>query len=335
MSRALTIGLIAVAALVIGCSSGSDSGDDSEQAAAAPADATTATATASRAATPPTPAPPTSQPATATATIAVPSLPPPPGRRIVNTGGDGVALRDRCSDDSRVPGAAGRGFRDGDSVREISRGEGECAGWTLARSGDGRESWVRLRYLSALDTSGWSGDITTATWGTILGELGADERACVEAELTPSELEVAASHPLLDTGETPWAAAIGDCMTVERIAEITQAITLTEFTEFGVDPAVDAACYRPFIDEQATRDRGEFFMDDASAESRDLLLEALVLCSGEAIATRMVRDSGLDPASHPTAIECARGQLKRFFELADEDPDEAFLLIGHCLSGGE
>ena len=63
---------------------------------------------------------------------------------IANTGGTGVALRNRCEDAAR---AGGTGFRDGTEARVMTVGADQCGGWTLVDAG-GTTSWVRNEYLS-------------------------------------------------------------------------------------------------------------------------------------------------------------------------------------------
>ena len=67
---------------------------------------------------------------------------------IVATDGDGVAVRDAC-DDARRTSAPGRGLAEGTRVELLARGDGGCTEWMLIQAPDGRESWVRARYLAA------------------------------------------------------------------------------------------------------------------------------------------------------------------------------------------
>ena len=66
---------------------------------------------------------------------------------IAGTDGDGVSVRDACDDERRIS-APGEGIPEGTTVQLISAGEGSCAEWMLIEAPDGRESWVRTRYLA-------------------------------------------------------------------------------------------------------------------------------------------------------------------------------------------
>ena len=58
-------------------------------------------------------------------------------------------MRDACDDGARVS-APGQGIPEETVVTLIAAGEGDCAEWMHVRASDGRESWVRSRYLDAL-----------------------------------------------------------------------------------------------------------------------------------------------------------------------------------------
>ena len=331
MRGPLIIAILAIAAILSGCDSGSNDGEEAQQLEPSPT-AAAPTAVAATSTATPAAATPAARILAPAATAAAPLK-----RRehhIVNTGGDGVALRDGCSDESRALDGAGRGFREGDNVTELRRGAGECAGWSLVESGDARESWVRLRYLSSSDTASWPGDVAAATWGTILEELEADERACVEAELTADEIATAREHALLDPSDARWVGIIGDCMTAARAGQIAQALNLEMLRALGIAQTESASCYRPFLDEQGAYDRGSLFMEDPPAAAFGIALEAIATCSGAALSALFVREAGLDPDEHPSATACVQQHLKRFFELIQENPDEAAAAVGYCILGG-
>ena len=71
--------------------------------------------------------------------------PPPEAWTIGNTGGNGVALRNDCTDDARVS-EQGEGWRDATRVEQIEVGDGRCEGWLHVEK-DGQTSWVREAYL--------------------------------------------------------------------------------------------------------------------------------------------------------------------------------------------
>jgi hypothetical protein len=62
---------------------------------------------------------------------------------IGGTEGVGVAVRNACSDDARVPGAA---IPEGAQVRIVEAGGGNCSGWQLVEWEQHR-SWVRDQYV--------------------------------------------------------------------------------------------------------------------------------------------------------------------------------------------
>ena len=330
--------LILAATIALATACGSEDPDQSETA--------TPTATASGAALTHTPnvtrskadasatPSPTPSPAPAATQPRQPDAEAP--RRIVNTGGDGVAIRDNCADESRTQGSAGRGFRDGNEVRAVLSGTADCAGWLFVAGDDGRESWVRLRYLSAVDTTGWAGDVATATWEVLFENLSADERSCVEAALTRAELEAAARLPLQGPDDdVPWVPRFAGCITDELFARVTQSATLAVVAELGQDPIVTASCYRPFIDEIAAGDHSRLFGDDPDPSADLILLEARALCSGEALAKQMLAGAGIDPATHPAVVTCIRNDIKILLEasMSEEAGASAIALLTRCLQG--
>lgn len=104
-------------------------------------------------ATTPTPTEMPTLPPTPTSTPEPTPSPTPENRLtivyVAHTDGDGVSLRDACSDDARVPGA----WAEGTAVRVIDVGSDECAGWTYV-AGPGEGSWVRDDYLSETAPAG-------------------------------------------------------------------------------------------------------------------------------------------------------------------------------------
>ena len=328
--------LAAMIALATAC--GSEDPDQSETA--------TPAATASSAALTPTPTgtrsnagaiatpSPTASPAPAATQPRQPAA--EATRRIVNTSGDGVALRDNCADESRVQGSTGRGFRDGDEVRAVRGGTADCAGWLFVVNDDGRESWVRLRYLSAVDTTGWTGNIATATWGVLFEDLSADERTCVEKALTRAEIEAAARLPLQGPDDDePWVPRFVGCVTNERFARVTQSATMAVISELGDDPAVTASCYRPFIDELAAGDHSKLFGVAPDQSGDSLLIEARALCSGEALAKQMLAGAGLDPSAHRDEVACIQNDIRIFLAapMSKEASAKAVALLTICLQG--
>ena len=92
---------------------------------------------------------PTRTPTPVAAATTPPTATPEPNFKIANTDGDGVAVRDACDDGARVS-APGEGIPEETVVELIAAGGGDCAEWMHVRAPDGRESWVRSRYLDAL-----------------------------------------------------------------------------------------------------------------------------------------------------------------------------------------
>ena len=98
----------------------------------------------------------TATPAVATAT------PEPTLLKIAGTDGEGVSVRDAC-DDARRISAPGKGIAEGTTVQLIEPGEGDCADWMLVQVPDGRESWVRSRYLAVSPQAPSASRAPTAT----------------------------------------------------------------------------------------------------------------------------------------------------------------------------
>jgi len=76
----------------------------------------------------------TAPPATAVPTPAVTATPAGQARRVVNTDGQGVALRATAGGD-RLPG---KGYDEGATVQALE----QDGAWTRIRGADGREGWV-------------------------------------------------------------------------------------------------------------------------------------------------------------------------------------------------
>lgn len=66
--------------------------------------------------------------------------------RIVATDGRGVRVRTACDDGATASGAVSEGAM----LRVVATGRGNCAGWSLAETSAGRETWVNDRYLTAV-----------------------------------------------------------------------------------------------------------------------------------------------------------------------------------------
>ena len=66
--------------------------------------------------------------------------------RIVATDSRGVRIRTACDDGATTDGAVSEGAM----LRVVATGRGDCAGWSLAETSTGRETWVNDRYLTAV-----------------------------------------------------------------------------------------------------------------------------------------------------------------------------------------
>ena len=117
----------------------------------------------------PTPTPTAAETAAGTATlqetptpVVATATPEPTLLTIAGTDGEGVSVRDAC-DDARRISAPGRGIAEGTTVQLIESGEGDCADWMLVQVPDGRESWVRSRYLAASPQAPSASRTATAT----------------------------------------------------------------------------------------------------------------------------------------------------------------------------
>ena len=157
----------------------------------------------------------------------------------MHTAGDGIAVRDDCRDDAvSVPGD---GIAEGAAVHVTGRDDA-CPGWARAAAPDGRETWVRLRYLSAPDTL--PAVAPGATWRDVRALLDDDGRACVDTELTEHGAPAAALDvPVLDTDGLPpspsWAFALASCIDTPTATAI---LTTDARAGFRPDQSAAAAC---------------------------------------------------------------------------------------------
>ena len=108
---------------------------------------------------------------------------------VADTDGDGVSVRDAC-DDARRSSAPGDGIPEGTAVLLIARGAGPCIEWMLVQAPDGRESWVRLRYLAPP-----------------LQEASATRTPAATARPTPSPSPTATRTPAVTPRPTPSPTA--------------------------------------------------------------------------------------------------------------------------------
>ncbi len=125
---------------------------------------------------------------------------------VADTDGDGVSVRDAC-DDARRSSAPGDGIPEGTAVLLIARGAGPCIEWMLVQAPDGRESWVRLRYLAPP-----------------LQEASATRTPAATARPTPSPSPTATQTPAVTPRPT---AAPADTQTPSATPEPTPSPTAT------------------------------------------------------------------------------------------------------------
>ena len=245
-----------VVGLVMACDGDAELLSPTDSAPAAQADApATASPTPDTAA--PTPAPLTPSPTPTAQPFA-------PTHHIANTGGVGVAVRDGCRDDARVS-APGAGIPEQTMVQLLAT-SGDCPGWTRVVTEEGRQTWIRLRYLASADPFTWPGDIATATWRDITAALGAEGPACAAAALAShgagaGVLQRPVLAPDVPAGSaTPaWLAAIAPCIGHDLAAEVFVAGAADEFGPLG---AAATRCVRSFVAEIFAIDPPAIVVDD-------------------------------------------------------------------------
>ena len=234
-----------------------------------------------------TAAPDRAPPETQTAPDASAQLPLPPAndsRRIVNTGGDGVALRSACTEGSRVPGTAGQGFREGSVVEEMDRGAAACRGWAFVAGSDGREGWVRLRYLASEDAAPWRNEPAPATWMTLLLQLDGAGQSCVQESLGPAEIAEAQELPLHADSTETWVQRFTACVPLEQAVSLALALIVSAATGEPGTNGEDAAqaladCYRPFLEEHAAIEHASLLAGGSTPTLRHLADEARSVCA--------------------------------------------------------
>ena len=317
--------MIIAAALVIGCTStpepAAEHGEPDPPAATAPA--ATAPATAPATATPATATPaaatPAAAPTAAAPTAAAPTATPPGPqgrlRRIVNTEGDGVALRDECTDDSRSPDTAGQGFKEGAEVSGIQEGTGECAGWALVTGHDGRQGWVRLRYLDHDEIPTWPHDVSTDTWDRLIERLNAQQQDCVTSSLTADELRLAEINTILSRRNFDWEGRIFACMSREDAIALATAIGVAQYRSQNTDPAELTSCSMPFHAESAAIDQstiitGDIVEGEPTDEYIAFATDFVVICLAIPRLPFVWQDAGLSDSTYPDEASCMEGRLR-------------------------
>ena len=325
---------VITAAMMLAAACGGGAADSEPTATASPATTpqTTPSATATSAAT----AAPT--PEQAPEATRAPSPATGGGEvsyRITNTEGDGVALRSDCTDASRIAEAVGQGFRDGDEVVLLRDDNAACAGWALVADGEGRASWVRLRYLASEPASSWAVDIESATWASVMAEADDSERECIESNLTQAERAAASEYGLIASEQpAPWAPALGACLAREKVVELTLAFLLPGLSEIGADPEAAGACIRPFVAELAAHDPGELFADASAAPPSEIMIDGFTICFADAFIDAFVAGSGLTGAASATASACIREERRAFVESMLAVDQEALQSIVLACAGG-
>jgi hypothetical protein len=72
---------------------------------------------------------------------------------VVGTAGTGVAIRDACLTEARTGGV----IAEGATVTVVSRGVGDCSGWSFVEA-NGETSWVRNSYLEVAPSGAAAAD---------------------------------------------------------------------------------------------------------------------------------------------------------------------------------
>ena len=153
----------------------------------------------------------TTAPAVATAT------PEPTLLTIAGTDGEGVSVRDAC-DDARRISAPGKGIAEGTTVQLLESGEGDCADWMLVQAPDGRESWVRSRYLAAAPSASRAPTATPQPTPTATATLTptATPQPTPTATATATPVPTAAPRPTVEATPAPTVEATQEAMAVSK-----------------------------------------------------------------------------------------------------------------------
>ena len=220
--------------------------------------------------------------ATPEATPEAPPEAPPEAApwRITNTDGTGVAVRDACADSRRIS-APGSGLKEGVTVVPVpSLGIDGCRGWALVRADDGRESWIRLRYLTRSGVSYWPDAGVPRAWGDVITMLSAAEQTCVARELDSSQFAVALATRVGATRPGSWVASFLACLQPDTVLALGSSTALRALEEeFGPLPDDASQCVRQLVDEALAIDRTAFLSHvPSSVEAEAVMGELTGLC---------------------------------------------------------
>ena len=237
-----------------------------------------------------------------------------------------LALRDACADERRVPGSAGQGFREGDAVRVERDGAGECAGWALAAAADGREGWVRLRYLSQPDWPAWAGDVREATWRDWIATWSSEQQACARAALSNADWSATGYRKLfrVTRNTADWTPRVIRCITAMQAMQMNMAIDLEgmQLLDLDLDLVTAAMCMRPFTAELAALDHSQLFAAAPfEASTIRWAADGVEQCWGDALATKLAEALDLVGAARSQERSCIRERLHdaALREGADDD----------------
>ena len=281
---------------------------------------------------------PTSQPAaTASPTLGAAPRPasptplplptPPPfavTHLIANTDGDGVAERNACRDDARTS-APGAGIPDAMAVQVL---HSDCPGWARVVTEDGRQTWIRLRYLASVDPPVLPRVfVPDASWQDVAVALDEDGQACVAAALAGHGVgtDVLQRPVLADSFAEPapaWLVAMAPCIGADLAAEVVVADVIETF---GPASGPVLQCVRSFALELFAIDPSATVVGDpreASPDARPAFVALLDICLGDALARDLLQEAALPAGvTAESRVACVRDAMRPHLgDLFDAEP---------------
>ena len=271
--------------------------------------------------TAPTPASPAPLP------LPTPLPTPPPfavTHLIANTDGDGVAERNACRDDARTS-APGAGIPDAMAVQVL---HGDCPGWARVVTEDGRQTWIRLRYLASVDPPVLPrAFVPDASWQDVAVALDEDGQACVAAALAGHGVgtDVLQRAVLADSFAEPapaWLVAMAPCIGADLAAEVLVADVMETF---GPASGPVLQCVRSFALELFAIDPSATVVGDpreASPDARPAFVALLDICLGDALARGLLQEAALPAGvTAESRVACVRDAMRPHLgDLFDAEP---------------
>ena len=225
--------------------------------------------------------------------------------RVVNSGAGGVAVRTACEQAARSS-APGHGIAEGTAARLLQAGNGDCAGWAYVVTEDGRESWIRLRYLSRAGAFLWPEAITSTTWATVLATARDKNRTCINAALKNEFAEALVLDRLVVIDFQFLEASAFRCLDDDTLVALaTEATVIAPGLAAMHSAASTRECLRPFIAEIVARDRPQLHRTSRPTDlALELFAEARGVCVPKVTVAQAIRLIGLAVALNERATAC-------------------------------